>query len=134
MQYSRLLLVCGLFLAVACAPLEPTPPISETCLNTYAVEVCAKLSGENLLVANNTEKDIYLSAFPERILPVVLWTPVTDPRIGIKVAAKSFVNFNRDRFHIQERDTVLLSWWHLGEYVRDSLYNPDSVRSIRVFP
>lgn len=144
MVFFRLLPVLGLVLLVACSPAEPTPPVVETAstagscsfspLDPTKPEVCAKLSGENLIVTNNTEKDVFLAVFPERILPVVLWTPVTNPSIGAKVAAKAVVNFNRSRFFIQDRDTVQLSWWHLGALVRDSLYNPDSVRSLRLFP
>lgn len=94
--------------------------------------VIAVWSGSDLSVTNNTSKTIYFVAFPLRLLPVVLWTPVTNPNTSLQVAAQTTKNFPRSLFLANNPDTLMFSWWHLGMKVKDSLYNPDSVRALQV--
>lgn len=125
MLSSRICIALAVLVCAACSPVGTNPPPGT---------VTASLTATELVVTNETDKDVFLLAYPERMAPFILVTTTTNPRTTTKVGAKSFVRFSHDRFMIQPRDTVFLAWWHLGRQWNDSLYNPDSVRSIRVFP
>lgn len=132
MKRSYLFIPVCLLAFFACKPLnQPEPPASaETVQPTFT----AAWSGEEVVLTNNTALDVYYVAFPVRILPVILYTTSTNPRVTSKVAPNSTMRFRRDYFFARNPDTLFVSWWHLGTKLNDSLYNPDSVRSFHVFP
>lgn len=109
----------------SCSELDP-PPIDAK------VPVIAIWSGNDLSVTNNTSQTIYFVAFPVRLLPVILWTPITNPNTALQVSAQATKKFPRSRFSANNPDTLMFSWWHLGMKLTDSLYNPDSVRTLSV--
>jgi hypothetical protein len=131
---SRTFFVALILVIAACTPIEPPPPPFEPPMGGTPVPVQAVWSGNDLVVTNNTAFDVYFAAFPVRLLPVILWTPVTNPNTTLKTASRSTARFPRSRFSANNPDTLHFSWWHLGTKLRDSLYNPDSVRGFRVYP
>lgn len=109
----------------SCSELDPTPIDAKA-------PVIVTWFGNDLSVTNNTSKTIYFVAFPVRMLPVILWTPITNPNTALQVSPQATKKFPRSRFSANNPDTLMFSWWHLGMKLTDSLYNPDSVRAIQV--
>ena len=132
MKRLFLLIPISLLAFFACKPLnqpegyDPVDPVTSV--------FTAAWSGEEVVFTNNSPQDVYYVAFPTRLLPLILYTTSTNPRITPKVSAYSTVRFRRDYFTARNPDTLFVSWWHLGTKFNDSLYNPDSVRSFHVYP
>jgi hypothetical protein len=129
-----LLAACVVFtLAMGCSPTQNNP----VSIESLPASVQAVLSGSDLKITNNTERDIYFFACPVRLLPVILYTTDVNPLTATnKVPAKTTTAFARSLFSLEANEATHFVWWHLGRKVNDSLniYRADSVRTFTVNP
>ena len=107
-----LYLLLLLFL-VACIDNTPAEPIIAP---EPGAPVTATLTGDEMVVANNTAEPIYQRIFPSEILPFIEWAPCWYPEQcpdEKPIAAGKSQTFSLKA--IQERDTeaITIFWWPL---------------------
>ena len=133
-------IILMLFIVCACATLVMAcTPIGDPAMPTEGLKMPVEVlkSGNDLKVTNNTDREVFFFACPERLLPVITWTSVVNPLTATnRVSAKSSKNFPQSQFSLRANDAVHVAWWHLGQKINDSLnlYNADSVRGLTVSP
>lgn len=106
-------------------PSEPSTPQNAS---SSGEPVSVIVSGDELIITNNTTSAIYYVVFPQEILPLIEWAPCQHPADCAEIKIEAGQSVQLSLHIIADANTTIITvfWWHLIEKTDGSgYYNPD---------